>query len=81
MVNRFNIFEKYPIENNIEFEMLLSTIEKEQSLFYLIESVKYANNCGVFSMEETELISKCIRKLHEPPKTIIETDENKKGTN
>jgi hypothetical protein len=29
-------------------------------------------------MEETELLSKCIRKLNQKPKTDIEINENKK---
>jgi hypothetical protein len=74
MSNRFKIFQNYPIENNTEFELLLSSIEHEQALFFLIEAVKYANINNVYSLSETELISKCIRKLYLPPNT----DENKK---
>ena len=71
MSNRFKIFQSYPIENNIEFEILLSSIEKEQALFFLVEAVKYANANNVYTMSETELLSKCIRKLHSP-----KTEEN-----
>ena len=75
MSNRFKIFQNYQIENNTEFEMLLSSIEKNQALFFLIEAVRYANDNNMFSMEETELISKCIRKLHTPSEN---NDEKKR---
>ncbi len=76
MSNRFKIFQNYPIENNVEFELLLSSIEHEQALFFLIEAVKYANANNTYTMSETELISKCIRKLYSPTKS--NTDEHKK---
>ena len=72
MSNRFKIFQNYPIENNTEFELLLSSIEKEQALFFLIEAVKYANTNNVYTMSETELLSKCIRKLNSPPEDFNE---------
>ena len=72
MSNRFKIFQNYPIENNTEFELLLSSIEKEQALFFLIEAVKYANMNNVYTMSETELLSKCIRKLYSPPENFNE---------
>jgi hypothetical protein len=74
---RFTIFQNYPIENDTEFEILLSSIEKEQALFFLIEAVKHANNNNVYSMSETELISRCVRKLYSPNKPN-ETINNKK---
>ena len=76
MSNRFKIFQNYPIENNVEFELLLSSVEKEQALFFLIEAVKYANSNNVYTMSETELISKCIRTLYSPP--IKKSEEHKK---
>ena len=74
---RFTIFQNYPIENNTEFDALLNSIETEQALFFLIEAVKYANRNNIYSMNETELISKCIRKLYSP-NNPVENVENKK---
>lgn len=75
MSNRFKIFQNYPIENNIEFDLLLSSIENEQALFFLIESIKYAHDNGLYTMEEVELLSKCIRKLQSHPTVNEKRDD------
>lgn len=46
-----------------ELDNFLFNINKEQSLFCLVESIKLAYKRGCFSMEETEIISKCIRSI------------------
>ena len=64
------LFGSFNINNYTELDKLVSSIEKEQAIFFLIEAAKYANNSGVFSMNETEIISKSIRKLFEKPNNI-----------
>ena len=46
-----------------ELDNFLFNINKDQSLFCILESIKLAYKRGCFSMEETEIISKCIRTI------------------
>ena len=47
--------------SNDHLEVILTTIDKEHSLYYLIECVKAANKRGAFTIGEVEVISKAIR--------------------
>ena len=44
----------------------INNLSKEQSLYCLIEGVKYAHSKGVFTLEESECISKSIRQFQLP---------------
>jgi predicted ATP-dependent serine protease len=44
-------------------ETILNTLDDENSKFLLISAVKYAFHKGIYSIGETEVISKCIRVL------------------
>ena len=44
-------------------DVLLQTMDKDSSLYLLIQAVKYAHESGVYSLGESEVISKCIRTL------------------
>ena len=44
-------------------EAILSTMDNEHAIFYLIESVKYAHKKGCYTIGETEVLSKAIRTL------------------
>ena len=69
-----NKFEKLNTSNNVLFDVInyntvddldnfISKLTEEQALYCLIESVKCSHRRGVFSLEETETISKAIRVL------------------
>ena len=47
-----------------DLNSFITNLTKEQSLYCLIESVKYAHSKGVFSLEESECISKSIRSFN-----------------
>jgi hypothetical protein len=66
--NNKKLFDFLQCNSNEEFEKLINSIEKEQSLFYLIQSVKSAYKRGCFSLEESEIISKSLRVLSTPEK-------------
>jgi len=66
--NNTKLFDFLPYNSNEEFDKLINSIEKEQSLFYLIQSVKSAYKRGCFSLEESEIISKSLRVLSTPDK-------------
>lgn len=74
-MNNNKIFNTFNITNDIEFEKLMSTITKEQSIFFLVEAAKFSYSKGVFSINETEIISKAIRTIYLPD---IENSVNEK---
>jgi len=58
-----NLFGTIDLLSEDHLELILSTMDKEHALYYLIESVKSAHSKGVFSIGESEVISKSIRTL------------------
>ena len=76
MVN-YKIFNIFTFKNDEEFQTLLDSLNKEQSIYFLINSVRYAHSNGLYSLEESELISKCIRKLYSPNETQSDVNEKR----
>lgn len=66
--NNTKLFDFLQCNSNEELEKIINSIEKEQSLFYLIQSVKSAYKRGCFTLEESEIISKSLRVLSTPEK-------------
>jgi len=58
-----NLFGSIDLLSEEHLELILSTMDNEHALYYLIESVKSAHRKGAFSIGETEIISKAIRTL------------------
>ena len=58
-----NLFGTIDLLSEDHLELILSTMDKEHALYYIIESVKSAHSKGVFSIGESEVISKSIRTL------------------
>lgn len=58
-----NLFGTIDLLSEDHLELILTTMDKEHALYYLIESVKSAHSKGVFSIGESEVISKSIRTL------------------
>jgi len=46
-----------------DLNSFIANLNREQSLYCLIESVKYSHSKGVFTLEESECISKSIRSF------------------
>ena len=61
--NYGNLFGTINLLNEEHLEVILSTMDKEHSIYYLIESVKAAHKRGAFSIGELEVISKAIRTI------------------
>jgi hypothetical protein len=61
--NYGNLFGTINLLNEEHVEAILSTMDEEHEIFYLIESVKYAHTKGCFTIGETEVLSKSIRTL------------------
>ena len=58
-----NLFGTINLLTEDHLDLLLSTMDKEHSTYYLVESVKAAHKRGAFSIGESEIISKSIRIL------------------
>ena len=58
-----NLFGTIDLLSEDHLEVILTTMDKEHSLYYLIESVKAAHKRGAFTIGEVEVISKAIRTL------------------
>jgi hypothetical protein len=61
--NYGNLFGTIDLLSEEHLEIILSTMDSDHALVYLIESVKSAHQKGCFSIGETEVISKAIRVL------------------
>ena len=58
-----NLFGTIDLLSEDHLEVILSTMDKEHSLYYIIESVKAGHKRGAFTIGEVEVISKAIRTL------------------
>ncbi len=58
-----NLFGTINLVSEQHIEAILSTMDDQHALYYLIESVKSAHKKGAFTIGETEVISKAIRVL------------------
>lgn len=58
-----NLFGTIDLLSEEHLELILSTMDKEHALYYLIESVKSSYNRGSYTIGESEVISKSIRIL------------------
>ena len=58
-----NLFGTIDLINEDQLELMLSTMNEEHALYYLIEAIKSAHSKGAFTIGESEVISKSIRIL------------------
>ena len=65
-----NLFGTIDLLNEEHLEAILSTMNQEHAVYYLIESVKAAYNRGAYTIGETEVISKAIRSISVQDDTI-----------
>ena len=61
--NYGNLFGTINLLTEEHLDIILSTIDKEHSVYYLVEAVKAAHTRGAFTIVESEIISKSIRVL------------------
>jgi hypothetical protein len=57
------LFKTVPLYSEEHLEVILQTINKESANFFMIQAVKHAFDSGVYTIGETEILSKCIRLL------------------
>jgi hypothetical protein len=57
------LFNSVPLLTEDHLQTLLDVMDKEQAIYLLVQAVNYAYLNGVYSLGETEVISKSIRIL------------------
>jgi hypothetical protein len=57
------LFNTIPLLTENHLDTLLETLDREHSIYYLVQAVKYAHSQGVYSLGESEILSKSIRIL------------------
>jgi hypothetical protein len=58
-----NLFGSINLLSEEHLEIILSTMDQEHAIYYLVESVKAAHKRGAYTIGESEVISKTIRVL------------------
>lgn len=58
-----NLFGTIDLLSEEHLNIILTTMNSDQSLYLIIESLKAAHKRGAFTIGETEVISKAIRVL------------------
>lgn len=61
------LFDSVDLYDDNHIEVILQNMTKDQSLFFLVEAVKLAYKNNVYTIGETEVISKAIRVLSNNP--------------
>jgi hypothetical protein len=56
-----NLFNSIPLHSEEHLETIINTIDKDQAVFFLVQAVKHAYHQGLYSIGESEILSKCIR--------------------
>lgn len=68
----FNSVEYYKPE---DIKNIIEGLTPEQSLYFLSESLEFANRNGVFSLVESEIVSKALRTVTNEVITHSSNDE------
>ena len=58
-----NLFGTIDLLSEEHLELILTSMDKEHAIYYLVESVKVAHKRGAFTIGESEVISKSIRVI------------------
>lgn len=59
------LFNTVPILDQNHLDVILQTMDKNNAVYLLIQAVSHAYHSGVYSLGESEVISKCIRVLND----------------
>jgi hypothetical protein len=58
------LFGSIAVYKSEDIDSIIEHMTFEQSLFYVIQAIQYAHNSNLFSLQESELISKSLRILN-----------------
>jgi hypothetical protein len=70
------LFGTVPVFNDDHMDMLLNTMDKDNAVFYLTQAVKLAYESQLYSLGESEILSKSIRVLCKPEIIEQKKDDN-----
>lgn len=56
-----NLFGSIDLLNEDHIELILSSMDREHAIYYLVEAIKAAHKRSAFTIGESEVISKAIR--------------------
>lgn len=73
MDNSFILFDRIQIKEDSHFESFINDLNEEQSLYIIRLAVNSALSKGIYSLEESEILSKSIR-------IVNRTDLNQNNT-
>jgi hypothetical protein len=57
------LFNTVPLVDENHLDTILNTMDSSHATYLLVQAVKHAYHSGVYSLGESEVISKCIRTL------------------
>ena len=57
------LFNSIPLYTESHLDVMIDTMDKEQSIYYLIQAVSHAYHSGLYTIGESEIISKAIRTI------------------
>lgn len=58
------LFESIPYYSPDDFTNLINSLSTPQSLFIITKAIEYSYKMGVFTLAESEVVSKCLRQLN-----------------
>lgn len=64
MDNSFILFDRIQIKEDSHFESFINDLNEEQSLYILRLAINSAVNKGLYTLEESEILSKSLRILN-----------------
>lgn len=64
------LFNVIPLMDENHVDILIDTMDKETATYYLTHAVNLAFHNGVYSLGESEILSKAIRLLNKPDSPI-----------
>lgn len=65
------LFNTVPLVDENHLETILNTMDKNSATYLLVQAVKHAYHSGVYSLGESEVISKCIRTISNEEKRSV----------
>jgi len=73
-LNSFPLFDRIQIQNSEDFDNLIDTLTKEQGDYIIKIALEKAFNSGIYSLSESEILSKSLRLKNKNTETISEND-------
>ena len=73
-LNSLPLFDRIQIQNSEDFDNLIDTLTYEQADYIIKIALEKAFNSGIYSLSESEILSKSLRLKNKNIETISEND-------